>query len=125
MLIQSDGVSGKSHINADSTVIYLGVEDIFLPHEIRHWELRHLAVDVHFSLDISLVICLEHRPLVGSIGWFMKQRLVADIFVGNTKISDESLALEHLLLLDVQHLTNTGKMQRKSEIGRSYHCTPP
>ena len=98
-LVKIDGVLHQRHIQADATVVYLLVDVVFVPDEIRHGVFGKAVLYGHLNLHVPAIVCLEGFPLLAF-------RLVER---GSGEVADESLALGHLLFLKTEDAAHGGK----------------
>ena len=118
-------ITDKRQIKLNAAVVDFLVKVVFLPYEIRNRETAYFPLDSYFRLHVTLVVCFENRPLIRSIGRNMKQRFIAVIGIGDTKILDESFALCHLLLFEFQDRADSCQRQRQSKVsGRCHRAVP-
>ena len=125
--IHLDGFFHQNHVEPDASVVDFLINVIFLPDEVRYREIGKALLDCHLNLDVPLVIGLEGFPLLrimeghvtsaASIGFCRS--------TGNGEVFDECLALVHLLVFELQHLTDAFKGKRQSHRGRPDHRAAP
>ena len=84
-------------------------------------------MDGNLDLDITDIVLLEEFPLLQ----VMMGKVTGTAAIGlcclarNTEVSDEFLALGHLLFIKTEYLAGVCQLKGKAHIGSTYHVTPP
>ena len=122
-----DGCIYEGNIQPDSAIIDFLINVVFIPHELRHGELRELLLYAHLRLNITKVVGFEERPFLRGI-----LRAVASsaaVALGRSarraEILDEFLTLGQLLLVEVQNRADTLQRKRQSHVRRPHHRASP
>lgn len=125
LCIKREGSIDQFHIDTNTTVVDFLIQIELFPDKIRYGKTGKPLVNCQFRFHILLVVSLEGFPLVRSIGRCMKLRNAVNGSVWDTKILDESFALRHLLLLQLQSRTCGSKRGRQTERPAMNHGTLP
>ena len=125
--VKGNALFYERHIHADAAVVYFLVEMIFIPHRIRHRELRQLCLNLYLGLHVAEVVSLVSVPLFRVI---LRQipcpsAVCLRRSARHGKIPYQITSLGQLLLLKSQHHADTLQGQRQTHICRPHHRTPP
>ena len=112
-------------VNTNTAIVDLLIEIKLLPDRIGNRKAGKPTVDLHFSFYIALVICLENCPLFRRIYRCVKMRHAVHRFVGYTKVFNESFALRHFLLFNMQRLACICKCRRQRQRAAVNHGAMP
>ena len=125
--IHLDGFLHQIHVEPNASVVDFLIDAIFIPDKVWYREIGKALLDRHLNLDVPLVICLEGFPLLrimeghvtgaASVGFCRS--------AGHGEVFDERFALVHLLIFELQHLTDAFKGKRQSHCGRPDHRALP
>ena len=125
--IDSDGVIHEFHIDANTAIVDFLVEMIFIPKEVRDGEFGEPMLDRHLDLDITLVVRLEHCPLI----WGMAGKIACPAAVrfggraGHAEEANKGLSFCHFLLFKSKDAAYIGKREGKSHVRCPNHGASP